>query len=484
MLHSTCCYFQDTLHAICELQKHELFSTTEIHHVLVAPGTCTYEYQLAAPTDVNCREINDKASVYLNQSGRSVHLLKNLLRDDLKAPLEVAGITVDSLEDLIYRDIALWAAVKPSVAAYLQWESVSARLRSISTKEWDCIQRFLKTAARYIDASDTLLEQVKPTHCLIFNGHFYRERVMLEICRRRGVSVLAIESCTFGDLKHVSQTGVTGNHNDWALLGDDWDRARRLNSSQNAQLDAFMRDKFAGVDNFVPQPVRRNGVRERLRIGEAEKVVVFFGQVPHDSVIVNDDRGFCDLPRAVTILLEIFSLVYPDVTLILRLHPGGDVTSLRVDHLAISLSTKTLPTNVRLISGRTENTYDIMELADVGITVSSQAGLEFLWLHKPLIVLGNAYYGNKGFTWDVRNAKELKVALQITLQGFSLSPLQCQRIDVFLFGLIFEYLVPFCRKEGVFTDVGCRMIANLLCGRARLFSSLAHVESEPYDGVK
>ena len=468
MLHSTCCYFHDTLHAVCELESHPLFSGFEFHHVLVAPGTCTYEYQLPSPNDVHCRKINGKALDYLRKFRGVVHLLENILQ---KPPFDSASLTIESLDTLIYKDIGLWAAVKPSVAAYLQWENTAVRLGTVSGSEWNCIKEFLCAAAKYIDAYETLLKQIKPTHCILFNGYFYRERVMVEVCRRHGVNVLAVERSTFADLKHVSQTGVVGNRNDWALLGADWGQTRRLNSLPKKQLDSFMRCKFSGVNNFIPQPIRTKGLRERLRIGKSKKVVVFFGQVPHDSVLAINDSELWNMPRAVSHLLELFALKLPEVILVIRLHPGGEVSSLRVDHMATILSKTKLPDNVRVIAGISENTHDLMKLAHVAMTVSSQAGLEFLWLHKPLIHLGDAYYGNKGLTWDVKTEADLEAALKLTLQCSTLSPLQCQRIDVFLFGLIFEYLVPFSRSKGVFTDAGCMMIANMLSGRARLFRS-------------
>lgn len=484
LLHTTCCYLDDIVRTLCGLERHRLFAEIEFHHGLVDGSVCPYAAQLPAPIAGNCVRINQNALVYLQDGDRSVHWMRSHLSDHPDSPFDLDTIQQVSVFTTTYKDLNLWEIVKCSVAAYLEWESLRNCVSGgMSDRDFSQVKAFFWDAVKYIDATERLLAHVEPTHCIVFNGHFHRERIAVELCRRRSIAVLAIESSTFRDLKHLSQTGVAGNRNDWALLGNDYIVARRLSAWEKTRLDSFMNRKLAGDGNFIALPPRRSGVRERLRIRADVKVVLFLGQVPHDSAVTSDDLAFCDVPSAIELLLAQFATKFIDAVLVVRLHPGGAVTSLRKDLLADRYTARELPQNVRLVTGLLENTYDLMETADVAITCSSQAGLETLWLGKPLIVLGNPYYAGKGFTRDVTNDAALGTALSESLVGARHSQDQTGRFHAFLYGLIFEYLIPFSRDAGALTERGYQMVHNVLTGRGRLFSVAQSALDKPYDRV-
>lgn len=485
LLHTTCCYLDDIVRTLCGLESHRLFSEVEFHHSLVDGSVCPYAAQLQAPIAGNCHRINREALHYLEDGDRRVHWMRSYLSDRPDSPFDLDTIQKVSVFTTTYKDLNLWEIVKCSVAAYLEWESLRESVSGgMSDRDFIQVKAFFWDAVKYIDATERLLVDVEPTHCIVFNGHFHRERVAVELCRRRSIAVLAIESSTFRDLLHLSQTGVAGNRNDWALLGSDCVVARRLSVWEKTRLDAFMSRKFAGNGNFIALPPRVGGVRERLRIRADAKVVLFLGQVPHDSAITSDDLAFCDVPCAIQLLLAQFATRFTDAVLVVRLHPGGAVTSLRKDLLADRYAARELPPNVRLVTGLLENTYDLMETADVAITCSSQAGLEALWFGKPLIVLGNPYYSGKGFTRDVTNDAALGAALSESLVSAYHSQEQADRFNAFLYGLIFEYLIPFSRDSGALTERGYQMVRNLLTGRSRLFNVAATALDKPYDCVR
>lgn len=467
ILHSTCCYYHDTVRLSAALEPHPLFAETTFSHVMTGSGICTYYSHLPRPRDYLCESIRRDVAGVIGCTVRSMLMLEEFCPNipvgaapfSVKDPLELSLVT--------YKGLNLWRLVRASVASYLQWECLDRRLRSVTPREMALIQRFLADAARYVDAAEAILERVRPTHCIVFNGSYYLERVFVETCRRSGVATIAIESSTFRNLKYLSQTGAAGNRIDWAVLGYDYVTCRVLEREEQTALRTFIKNRFEGEGHFIAQPKRLGNIRERLSINSSTKVVLFLGQVPHDSVMTLDSTEQYDLPGAVHELIGLFAREFRDHVLIMRLHPGGNVTSLRSDHFAEEIAQSVLPPNVRLIRETMYNTYELMEIADIGITFSSQAGLEFLSLHKPLLTLGRAYYAGKGFTFDIAAPKGLGPVLHRVIAEGQLTIEQRNMIDVFLFGLIFEYLVPFNRDTGFFTEKGYRMVANMLNGRNR-----------------
>ena len=70
------------------------------------------------------------------------------------------------------------------------------------------------------------------------------------------------------------------------------------------------------------------------------------------------------------------------------------------------------------------NTYDLMANANVGVTMSSQSGLEMATMARPVVILGKAFYRNKGFTWDYEPSQSLEELLQQAITDKTLSSRQ------------------------------------------------------------
>jgi hypothetical protein len=66
-----------------------------------------------------------------------------------------------------------------------------------------------------------------------------------------------------------------------------------------------------------------------------------------------------------------------------------------------------LPDNVRIIPPESEiNTYDLIELASVGLVYTTTVGLEMVMSGVPVIVAGQTHYRGKGFTHDPETLEE------------------------------------------------------------------------------
>lgn len=84
-----------------------------------------------------------------------------------------------------------------------------------------------------------------------------------------------------------------------------------------------------------------------------------------------------------------------------RIHPGEAL----VKHGSIlDLIRKTLPhlpPHIHLIEPLADvNTYDLMDVADLGLVYTTTVGLEMALRGIPVIVAGKTHYRNRGFTYD------------------------------------------------------------------------------------
>ena len=92
----------------------------------------------------------------------------------------------------------------------------------------------------------------------------------------------------------------------------------------------------------------------------------------------------------------------PDAQLVVRIHPGELVTKgpsvADIVHQAFPAGT---PENIQLVPAEAEiNTYDLIEIADLGLVYTTTVGMEMAMSGIPVVVIGQTHYRDKGFTLD------------------------------------------------------------------------------------
>ena len=97
----------------------------------------------------------------------------------------------------------------------------------------------------------------------------------------------------------------------------------------------------------------------------------------------------------------------PDVQLVVRVHPGELLGAGHPSMDILRAAYPELPDQVRAVPpGSDINTYDLIELADVGLVYTTTVGLEMAMKGIPVIVAGQAHYRGKGFTYDPEDRRD------------------------------------------------------------------------------
>jgi len=96
-----------------------------------------------------------------------------------------------------------------------------------------------------------------------------------------------------------------------------------------------------------------------------------------------------------------------DVQLIILVHPGETLThgTSMVDVVKNELSD--IPDHIHLILPEEKiNTYDILEITDLGLVYTTTVGLEMAMRGIPVVVAGETHYRDRGFTYDPNSWEE------------------------------------------------------------------------------
>ena len=464
LLQSTCCYFDDTV-KLNDLLARELVARGAIPiHILTDGTPCTYFMELDEPREAECARRHARARHALATTNQvPVMLLADYVARTKDNALSdwstlVASTPLGAIE---YREIQLWETVKGSVAAYAQWLELPDDPERLTGSERTLVIQFMKAAVGYTLALEALFDEMGPSHLLVFNGLYYLERIASDLANRRGIRVVVTESSCFRDRKYyVNVSDGDGGRQGFASEVKHRMETGALSEDEKDLLARYMLNVYDGSNNWIVQRPPGRDVRSYLRIPPQRRIATFFGQVPHDSVITYGRPSYLPMYKAARQTMDLLA-ARRDWHLIVRLHPGGVNSAMREDLLASRLGQENLPRNVSLVIGRQLNTYDVMRASDLGITVCSQAGLEILSMHKPIVVLGDPIYAGLGVTFDVCQEDMYEAVLDYALANSVPDGKWCDRVDQMLYHLIFRYLVPVNRVAGAFDKDGLERVVAM-----------------------
>lgn len=137
----------------------------------------------------------------------------------------------------------------------------------------------------------------------------------------------------------------------------------------------------------------------------------------------------------------------PDVQLVVRIHPGERYTKGPSVADVLRQALPALPDHIRLVAaGDPINTYDLIEIADLGLVYTTTVGMEMAMSGVPVIVAGQTHYRGKGFTLDPDSWQAYWELLDRSLAAPAerrLSQAQVEQAWNYAYRFFFEFPQPF-----------------------------------------
>ena len=136
-----------------------------------------------------------------------------------------------------------------------------------------------------------------------------------------------------------------------------------------------------------------------------------------------------------------------DLQLVVRIHPGERYTKGPSVAEIVKQALPAIPENIRLIGADEQiNTYDLVEIADLGLVYTTTVGLEMAMSGVPVVVIGQTHYREKGFTLDPRSWDDYFSLLERYAQDQQSFHLTSEQVDLawqYAYNFFFEYPAPF-----------------------------------------
>ncbi len=346
-------------------------------------------------------------------------------------------------QNLTYRSLYLWELCKCSVYDHLMKCSID------DESDHEVIKHYYDKTIHLIDCFDLFYRKNRCDCIVVVQGAQYDMRAAVEAARWHGIDTVAIENSFIRQLVFIDRTsGMICNRH--ALSRNSWDRikARCLTAGQEHKLQAFFSSQFTSQVE-QDSAISAEEARKKLSIPEDKKIALVVGQVITDAVISMDSFIY---KNTAAFMFDTVKLMekHPDYHVIIRLHPReADKHTITSNKYFDNITLKKLKemgidacSNASVVHSYDMNTYSIMEIADFGIVINSQLGLEMLFRKKPVVVLGDAFYARKGFTRDVDSREAFPAVLDAAARNPVVTERQKKDIDNFLYHMVFEYLFP------------------------------------------
>ena len=262
----------------------------------------------------------------------------------------------------------------------------------------------------------------------------------------------------------------------------------RLQNLFQARQRAALWENFARLWQGVPA---QGGEQARKALGlDSRPVVLLATNVLGDSLTLGRQVFSKSMEEWISRTVQYFA-GRPDVQLVIRVHPGEvlvhGTSMMDVVHQVLHR----LPEHIRLIGPKDKvNTYDLMEVADLGLVYTTTVGMEMAMMGVPVIVSGQTHYRGHGFTNDpdswVTYFKQLGLMLD-NPKSFRLSHAQVERAIQYVYGFFFDFPRPFpWHLVRMWEDYKTRPLSAVLNheGKEHWEATFRYLTGEPVDWQK
>lgn len=294
------------------------------------------------------------------------------------------------------------------------------------------------------------METNRPDTVILPNGTILEYGAVRLAAEHLGIPVVTYE---FGEQRQriwLAQKGEVMRQDTsdlWRLRKDtplneaQWEQVRKLFS---ARRGASLYENFSRRWQGAPS---EGGEKVRQSLGlDARPIALLATNVFGDSLTL----GRQVFSRTMGEWLEktlLYFKDHPEMQLVLRIHPGELIAKGPSAMVLVQQALPHIPENIHVIApGEKVNTYDIVEIADLGLVYTTTVGMEMAMSGLPVIVAGQTHYRERGFTIDPQTWHDYFKHLDRVIASpasFRLSTQAVEQAWNYAYRFFFEYPHPF-----------------------------------------
>ncbi|HSG41521.1 MAG TPA: hypothetical protein VLA72_00050 [Anaerolineales bacterium] len=291
----------------------------------------------------------------------------------------------------------------------------------------------------------------KPDVVLIPNGLILEMGIVFRVAKHLGIPAVTFE---FNDQREqiwlAQNTSIMQQDTDYLVrdrcsLPMTNEMYEQLADLENARRGA----RVWGKSKRLWQYISAQGAEEtRKTLGLDDRpVVLLAANVLGDSLTLGRNIFAESMSEWITKTVQYFAK-RTDVQLVVRIHPGEKIVpQAKSMGTVVHEALPDLPDHIHVIGALdTINTYDLIEIADLGLAYTTTVGVETAMNGIPVISCGQTHYRDRGFTLDPNTWDEYFSTLEKVLsdiRAHRLTEEQTAKAWNYAYRFFFEYPRPF-----------------------------------------
>ena len=299
-------------------------------------------------------------------------------------------------------------------------------------------------------AALTLMQDLKPDAVLIPNGTITELGAVYRVARYLDLRTVTYEFNDQREQVWIAQDDEVMRQNTdllWKARG-----GKGLTKPERALIEeleaARMGGRAFGKSIRKWQDVETKGgeqLRKELGLDKKRPVVLLATNVLGDSLTLGRNVFAQSMADWIEKTVQFFA-DRRGVQLVIRIHPGERLThGPSMSDVVKGALAPQVPENIHLIGPLEKvNTYDLMELASLGLVYTTTTGLEMTMNGIPVIACGETHYRKRGFTLDPMTWDEYYALIDKSLDDQkSLTMAQIETAWEYAYRFFFEYPLIF-----------------------------------------
>jgi hypothetical protein len=335
------------------------------------------------------------------------------------------------------------------------------------------------------------LKANRPDVVIVPNGTIQELGVVYRIARHLGIKTVTYE---FGDQRQRIWLAQNSE-----VMRQETDKMWESRDGQNLSTEQlermhqlFMaRQRGALWENFARSwqgSPTQGGSQTRQALGLDDRPLVLLAtNVLGDSLTLGRQVFSQSMAEWISRTVQYFA-GRTDAQLVIRIHPGEQLTHGQSMVDVVRQVLPRLPEHIHLIGPKEKvNTYDLVEVADLGLVYTTTVGMEMAMYGVPVITSGQTHYRARGFTYDPDSWVTYFKLLGTILgkpSAYRLSRSQVESAWEYAYRFFFEYPRPFpWHLVRVWDDYKARPLAAVLGeeGMQQYGQTFNYLMGEPID---